>query len=55
MLTRLLKDRSGATAIEYCMIASFIAMAIIAALTSLGIELESIFVAVDAGFAGAQP
>ncbi|WP_018688862.1 Flp family type IVb pilin [Ahrensia kielensis] len=40
MLTRFLKDESGATAIEYGLIAALIAVAIIAGATSLGSELN---------------
>jgi pilus assembly protein Flp/PilA len=36
-------DESGATAIEYALIASLIAIAIIAALTNLGTRLSSTF------------
>jgi pilus assembly protein Flp/PilA len=42
-LTRFWKDRSGATAIEYGLIASLIAVAIIAALTTLGSKLGLTF------------
>jgi pilus assembly protein Flp/PilA len=41
LFKRFLKDESGATAIEYGLIASLIAIAIIAALGSLGTELSS--------------
>ena len=36
-------DQSGATAIEYALIASLIAVAIVGALTSLGTKLSSEF------------
>ena len=55
MLNRFLRDRRGATAIEYSMIAAFIAIAIIAALTSIGVSLEGIFVAVTQGFTATAP
>jgi pilus assembly protein Flp/PilA len=45
-----LDDRSGATAIEYGMIAGFISIAIIAGATTLGTKLAGIFNAVGAGF-----
>ncbi len=38
-----MKDESGATAIEYGLIAALVAVACIAALTFLGTELGSIF------------
>jgi pilus assembly protein Flp/PilA len=41
--SRFLKDESGATAIEYGLIASLIAIAIIAGATSLGTNLGSSF------------
>lgn len=43
MFTRFLKDESGATAIEYGLIASLIALAIIAGATTLGTKLSDTF------------
>ena len=43
MLTRFFSDESGATAIEYGLIAALIAVAIITALTLLGDSLSSMF------------
>jgi pilus assembly protein Flp/PilA len=44
MLTKgFLNDESGATAIEYAMIAAFIAVAIVGAVTALGTSLTGIF------------
>jgi pilus assembly protein Flp/PilA len=40
---RFLKDTSGATAIEYGLIAGFIALAIVAALTQVGTKLSGFF------------
>ena len=45
---RFLRDESGATAIEYALIASFIAMVIIASITLVGNNLSPIFNAVAA-------
>ena len=42
-VTRFLKDESGATAIEYGLIAALIAVGIIAAATTLGNGLSNIF------------
>lgn len=42
-LQRLIKDESGATAIEYGLIAGLVAVAIIAALTALGGSLDTLF------------
>jgi len=43
MLTRFLKEEQGATAIEYGLIASLIAVAIVGILTLLGPKLEAVF------------
>jgi pilus assembly protein Flp/PilA len=40
---RLLDDDTGATAIEYAMLAAFIAVAIIAAVASVGQRMNEIF------------
>ena len=45
-LRRLISDESGATAIEYGLIAGLVAVAIIAALTFLGTTLSGLFQAV---------
>jgi pilus assembly protein Flp/PilA len=49
---RFLSDRAGHTAIEYSMIAAFIAIGIIAALTSMGLSLEGMFEDLLPAFAG---
>ena len=43
LLKTFANDQSGATAIEYALIASLIAVAIVGALTSLGTKLSSEF------------
>jgi pilus assembly protein Flp/PilA len=43
LLARFVKDESGATAIEYALIASGIGIAIIAAVNSLGTAISSKF------------
>ncbi len=43
LVRRLINDESGATAIEYGLIAALVAVAIIAALTALGTSLDSLF------------
>ncbi len=43
MLTNFLRDENGATAIEYGLIAALIAVVIIAALTTLGGNLNTTF------------
>jgi pilus assembly protein Flp/PilA len=47
MIRKFLKDESGATAIEYGLIAALVAVACIVALTSLGTSLNSLFTTVD--------
>jgi pilus assembly protein Flp/PilA len=42
-LKRLVADESGATAIEYALIASLIAVAIIVSITVLGSQLQNTF------------
>lgn len=42
-IARLIKDESGATAIEYGLIAGLVAVAIIAALSALGTSLSDLF------------
>ncbi|MFS8180946.1 Flp family type IVb pilin [Pseudovibrio denitrificans] len=43
MFAKFLKDESGATAIEYGLIAAFIAVVIIGAVTTIGTEIAEIF------------
>ena len=43
IFARFIKDESGATAIEYGLIASLIALAIIAGATSLGNQISTTF------------
>ncbi len=43
LLHRFLKDQSGVTAIEYGLIASLIAVAIVAALVTVGTDLNAMF------------
>ena len=47
ILKRLLKDESGATAIEYGLIAAGISVAIIATVQGLGTKLNSTFTSVQ--------
>ncbi len=51
-LTRIIKDRSGATAIEYGLLAGLISAAAIGVLTSLGVSLDSVFNAVTVALTG---
>jgi len=43
LITRFVKDEEGATAIEYGLIASLIAVAIVAVLLTLGPQLKAVF------------
>ena len=47
VVTRFLQDESGATAIEYGLIAAGIALAIIAAVNGLGTKLNSKFSSIN--------
>jgi pilus assembly protein Flp/PilA len=47
LLLRFLRDQSGATAIEYCLIACGIAFAIIAAVQGIGPQLNTKFTSVN--------
>ena len=53
MFHKFLKDESGATAIEYGLIAAFIAVAIIAAVTTLGTSVTGTFTSASDGLTGA--
>ena len=46
-VTRFIKDESGATAIEYGLIAALIAVVIIGALTTMGTKLTTTFTSVS--------
>lgn len=48
-LARFAHDKSGATAIEYGLIAAFVAVGIIASLTTLRTNLQGIFTQVSDG------
>jgi pilus assembly protein Flp/PilA len=53
LLTRFIHDETGATAIEYGLIAAGIAVAIIAVVNSLGSELENTFSEVTSNLSNA--
>ncbi|XCD89211.1 Flp family type IVb pilin [Candidatus Liberibacter asiaticus] len=50
-----LQDESGATAIEYGLLASLIAVAIIASVTTLGGKLKKAFEAIDKAIVTTSP
>ena len=54
MIARFAKDESGATAIEYGLIAALVSIAIIAALNALAISLNGTFSKVSAALNGAK-
>ena len=54
LMRKLIHDESGATAIEYGLIAALIAIAAITALASLGNELSTTFSTVDSTLADAN-
>jgi pilus assembly protein Flp/PilA len=49
LVTRFVNDESGATAIEYGLIAALISVAIIGALQLLGTQLDSTFDSITSG------
>jgi len=49
-LKRLLKDRSGATVVEYCLIAGIISLAVVGGASAIGSNTNNSFNAVQAGF-----
>lgn len=53
IMKRFVKDESGATAIEYGLIAALIAVGIIAAAQALGGQISATFAQVTAAMAGA--
>ena len=53
LLTRFFRDESGATAIEYGLIAAGISVTIIAAVTAVGTDLNATFTNIDSAMATA--
>ena len=52
MLARLIRDESGATAIEYGLIAALIALAAVTAMSGAGNALSNVMTAADEGMQG---
>ena len=48
LLSRFLRDESGATAIEYCLIAAGISIVIVVAVGGIGTQLNTKFTSVNA-------
>ena len=55
LLNRFVRDESGATAIEYGLIAALIAVVIITIVRSVGTSLVTVFTSVNNGLIGAAP
>ena len=55
MIRKFLKDESGATAIEYGLIAALVAVACIVALTSVDDSVKCLFETVDSKLKSANP
>ncbi|MHA1598563.1 MAG: Flp family type IVb pilin [Alphaproteobacteria bacterium] len=53
MIQKFLNDDSGATAIEYGLIAALVSVAAIAALTAMGTSLKGMFESVSTALSGA--
>ncbi|MDV2968469.1 Flp family type IVb pilin [Nitratireductor aquimarinus] len=54
LFARFLKDESGATAIEYGLLAALIALGIIAGATTIGTEISSTFTTIGGSLTGAN-
>jgi pilus assembly protein Flp/PilA len=54
ILSRFLRDESGATAIEYGLIAALISVVIITAITAVGTQLTKTFTTVSTALSGAN-
>jgi pilus assembly protein Flp/PilA len=52
-MTRFLKDESGATAIEYGLIAALIAVVLVVSLQNVGTALKGAFETIEEGVSGA--
>ncbi len=53
VFARFVNDESGATAIEYGLIAGLLSVIIITTLTTMGSDLKAIYESIEAGLAGA--
>lgn len=53
LMKRFVKDESGATAIEYGLIAGFVSIAIIGVLTTVGTNLTTLFTNIGSALADA--
>ncbi len=55
LMLSLLRDRSGATAIEYGLIAALISVVVIAALTLVGSNLSKVYQSISTSLSNALP
>jgi pilus assembly protein Flp/PilA len=55
IFSRFLKDESGATAIEYGLIAALVGVALIVSLTALGGDLSALFTSIGSTLSTATP
>ena len=55
IITRFQNDESGATAIEYGLIAGLVSVAIIVAVTAIGVDLNAVFGAISTALKGVIP
>jgi pilus assembly protein Flp/PilA len=54
LIARFIKDTSGATAIEYGLIAALVSVVIITAVTTLGTDLETTFLGISGALQNAN-
>ena len=54
LIQRFLREETGATAIEYSLIAAGISIVIVAAVNSIGTQLSSIFTSVSSQIGGSR-
>jgi pilus assembly protein Flp/PilA len=50
VLRKFIRNEQGATAIEYALIAGFISIAVVSGAQGIGLELNTVFTNVKAGF-----
>lgn len=53
-MRRYLRDESGATSIEYALIATLVSMVILGSVTLIGTTVKGIFVSVSSGFSSSR-
>jgi pilus assembly protein Flp/PilA len=53
LLTRFAQDEAGVTAVEYGLIAALVSIVCIAAMTALGLNLQTVYTDINTALAGA--